>query len=298
MKARFGVVCTSTRDAQTGRVGRNADSYVIAADGRVAWLEGDAERSTPGAGRGALLAVADGEGTDRDAAQAASTAACRVLAKVWQEVAPRDRVDALGRFLAETHARLGSKLRERDGAAGASVAVAWLDGDELVWARIGSAQVLLYRDDVLRPLAQREGRPQRFLASGQLEVIEGREIGAVTLREGDQVVLATDGFLRSVDPPLAVQILMHVDDAQTAAVSLMERALARGAADNVTVLVADLRPGRTKWSTVRTKPDDGVGKLGAAITVVSDPLSPPPAVRTEPPPVRQAWRSTSGTDPS
>ncbi len=297
MKPRFGVVCTSMRDAQVGRPTRNADSYVIAADGRVAWLEGDAERSQAGSGRGALMAVADGEGADKETARSASTAVCRVLAKLWQEQAPDDRVDALGRFLADTHGRMGRKLREKDPSAAASLAVAWLDDEQLVWARVGSAQVLLYRDGELRPLAK-ESTQQRFLGPGQLEVVEGREVGRVTMREGDQVVLVTDGFLRSVDPPLAVQILMHVDDAQTAAVSLMERAIARGASDNITVLVADLRPGRTRWSTVRTLPGDGVDRHGPAITVISDPDDPPPVVRSEPPPVKKAgWRSMAGTEP-
>lgn len=290
MKPRFGVVCTSTRDAQEGRPTPNADSYLVAADGRVAWLEADGERTVTGEGRGALLAVADGEGADRETAQAASTAVCRVLAKLWQAAAPADRVDALGRFLIDAHGRMGARLREQDDSAGASAAVAWLDGDQLVWGRVGTAQVLLFREGALRPLSARPTPAQRFLGKGPLEIVEGRDVGLVTMHEGDQVVLATDGFLQAVDPPLAVQILLHVDDAQTAAVALMERAVARGAADNVTVLVADLRPGSTRWSSVRTLPDDTRDRSGPPITVLSDPLDPPPVVQTSAPPVRTGWR--------
>lgn len=301
MKPRFGVVCTSTRDAQVGRRTTNADSYLIAADSRVSWLDGASERFVPGSGRGSLLAVADGDGPDVESARAASTATCRVLAKLWQEAAPPDRVDALGRFLVEAHTRMSRKARERGPkSGGASVAVAWVDGERLVWARIGTAQILLFRDGELRPIPTRDAPEVRFLGPEMLELVEGRDVGVSTLRGGDQVVLVTDGFLRAVDPASATQILLHVDDPQTAAVALMERALARGAVDGVTVLIADLRVGAAEWKRLRTVPGPNASGLGLAPTAVSDPTEPPPAVRREVPPVRTSrvnWREVVSTDP-
>lgn len=280
---RLGVVCTTPRDASVGRRTSSADAYLLAAEGRVTWLDGAEERFAPGRGRGVVLAVADAEGPDLDAARAVSSAAVRVAGKLWQEAVPPDRVDALARFLVEAHARAGAKTRERAGDAGASLAVAWIDAGELVWARVGTAEVLLLRDGVLRPVARSANPSGRFFGTGPLELVEGRDLGRVALQVGDQLVLVTDGLLRVVDPLSALQVLVHVDDAQTAAVSLMERAIARGATDGVTVLVADLRdPARTR----------------AGVTMPDLRATPEPVRAGEPPVrVRPGWRTFTTSDP-
>jgi serine/threonine protein phosphatase PrpC len=287
---RLGVVCTTPRDAAAGRRTPSADSYLVAAEGRVTWLDGDAERHAAGRGRGVLLAVADVEGPDLDAARAVAAAAVRVAGRLWQDAVPQDRVDAMARFLVGAHARAGAKTRERAGDAGASLAVAWIDGDELAWARVGTAEVLLLRDGVLRPTARAANPSGRFLGVAPLELVEGRDLGRLKLRAGDEVLVVTDGLLRAVDPVSAREVLVHVNDAQTAAVALMERALARGAADVVTVLVADLRPeGRAAPGTAvpepRVPPAGSAGPLGS--------------VRTGEPPVRRSggWRALATSDP-
>lgn len=287
---RLGVVCTTPRDAAVGRRTPSADAYLVAAEGRVSWLDGAAERHAMASGRGVLLAVADAEGPDLGAARAVASAAVRVAGKLWQDAVPPDRVDAMARFLVGAHARAGAKTRERAGDAGASLALAWIDGDELAWVRVGTAEVLLLRDGVLRPTARSASPGGRFLGPAPLELIEGRDLGRVRLRPRDEVLVVTDGLLRALDPVSAREVLVHVDDAQTAAVALMERALARGATDVVTVLVADFRPG--------VRPATG----GA----VPDPRRLPPAsgapvgpVRSGEPPIRSggAWRALATSDP-
>ena len=277
MKVRVGVVCTSQRDALVGRRTSNADGYLVCGDGQTAWLDGNTERTEAGSGAGALLAVADGEGDDAEAAQTASTSLCRVLAKLWQGEPPRDPTAALGRFLLDAHTRLYWKVAERDTKMGASCAVGWLLGDRLHWAEVGHSRWLLWRKGALTRVgsAWPEADSQRFIAGSTdlgddttLHLRPNVNLGVLRLREGDQLLAVTDGYWRTVDDLSTSMLMQHVDDAQTQAVALMERAISRGATDNVTVVVVDLR------ATVRD--------VAGATPVV---------VRHDAPPVRGRWRN-------
>lgn len=253
MKPTLGVVCTAGRDAAVGRARRNADNYMLCAQGRASWLVDGEEKSHRSAGQGVLLAVADGEADTVDEARTASTSFVRVLEKLWQQH-PAEPADALAEFLASAHTRMYWKTREREIQLGASGAVAWLLGDGLHWAEVGSTRVYLWRDGALRRL----GRPwaaaasQRFIAGSEglgddtaLHLKRGTNYGTLAAASGDVVLLCSDGLWDAVDDASMEQILQHVGDAQTAAVTLMERAVARGSRDHVTVAVADLRGARS-----------------------------------------------------
>lgn len=267
---RVGVVCRG----EARRAGAFfAESYLVAKDGRATWLDGDHEHREALVGRGVLAVVADGDGDDLDAARVAATSAVRALAKIWPAGVTEDPA-RLAEFLASAHTRMYWHARERQPRMGASLAVAWVDGARLAWAEVGTARVWLWRGGRLTRLGHDRDKlaDQRFLGGSRglgddsaIHMHPGVNVGVTQLLEGDQVLVATDGLWRTVDEPSAAQVLTHTDDPQAAAVTCMERAVARGGTDHVTVAVLDLRP-----------------PPAARVTPMAAPV-----LRTDPPPVRK-----------
>jgi serine/threonine protein phosphatase PrpC len=170
------------------------------------------------------------------------------MAKLWRsEVADPER--ALVEFVARAHTRMYWKARERGTSLGASCAVAWIVGDRLHFVELGTARVGLFRDGRLHRVGRSwpGGDRQRLLAGSvglgddsAVHLEPGRNAGTLALAPGDEVVVATDGLGRALDEASAALVLQHVDDPQVAAVTLLDRALARGATGGITVAIADL----------------------------------------------------------
>lgn len=248
---RVGVVCTSNRDAFSGRHTDSVDAYVVASNGRATWFEDGAEKVIKGEGRGMLVAIADGMGDAPGASAASSGSVVHALARFWTEAGfPAAPTGALMDFLLSAHTSMYWKSRDRGVRMEASVGVVWVLGDRLHWVEVGSSRVYLYRDGELRRVGQdwEAGTKQRFLRGSRgmgddtaIHFEVGRNAGTEKLRAGDEVLVVTDGFWRAVDEASAAQLLGHVSDPQTVAVTLMERAIARGAKDAITCAVVDLR---------------------------------------------------------
>lgn len=246
LKPRPGVVCTRGR-----RLGSPAaaDSYLLAARRKATWFDGDEEHSTwTQGGAGTLFAAVAGEGQDVDAALTAATSVARVLVKRWNSAPPDDPEQALVAFLGRAHERMYWKTREREDELAASVAVGWWIDKTLYWAEVGDTRVYLWRDGNLHRLSRpwRGGSRQRMLGGSaglgddtHIHFKPGVNHGTVTLRAGDRVMLATAGLWEGVEEASLLQLLSHVDDPQTAAVSAMERAVARGGVSPVTTIVVD-----------------------------------------------------------
>lgn len=271
---RVGVVCRG--DQRRGPASPSAESYLVAKDGRATWLEGDTEQREVLEGRGVLAVVADGEGEDQAIARMAATSSVRALLKIWP-AGVSEEPGRLAEFLSSAHTRMYWHARDRQARMGASLAVAWVDGTRLGWAEVGSARVWLWRDGRLTRLGHDRDKlaDQRFVGGSQglgddsaIHMRPGVNVGVTQLREGDQVLAATDGLWRFVDEPSAAQVLTHTDDPQASAVTCMERAVARGATDHVTVAVLDLRPPKVVRRDVGSVPE-------------------PRLLRKDPPPVRK-----------
>lgn len=248
MEPNVGVVCTRGK-----RLGRPAafDAYLLAQGRKAAWFDGeDEDISFHDKARGTLCAVVGGEGDDLEHATIAATSVARVLVKLWTAPATRDPQTALVAFLKKAHERMYWKAREREGELAASVAVAWwLDDGGLAWAEIGAARLYVQRNGALHRLgkAWSEGSSQRMIAGSvglgddaAIHLSAGVNHGTVKLHPGDRILAATAGLWEGVDEPSLKQLLTHVDDPQTAAVSAMERAVARGSVSPVTAIVVDL----------------------------------------------------------
>jgi len=140
---------------------------------------------------------------------------------------------------------------------GATILVAWLDGQRLSLAHVGDSRAYLLRGGALEQLTSdhslvaeqvRRGllTPQQADASEMQSVLiralgtqEEVEVDADEhlLLEGDVLLLCSDGLTRMVtDPEVASTLLTH-PDAQAAAERLVALSNEYGGEDNVTVVV-------------------------------------------------------------
>jgi serine/threonine protein phosphatase PrpC len=249
-RVRVGVVRTVSRRQARGGFVSQQDNYLVCDAGRIAWCEGDEERIQRVPGNGTLLAVVDGESDAEGGGGAVANAVARVLSKLYGETVPDDPLGALSRFLVEAHTRMYWRARQGGaGRVGASVAMCWLHQEELSWVCIGSARVYLCRGGVIQRLGRTwsAGCEQRIVRGSRglgddtsVHLRDGANRGRLRMEAGDRLVLLTDGLWERIDDASLGQVFRHVADAQAAAVAVVERALARGAEDHLTVVVADV----------------------------------------------------------
>ena len=263
MAVSLGIVCSIGIGAERGGRARNEDNYLVCQNGRAAWRAGDAEQERLGQGPGVLLAVCDGMG-GHESGELASATAVRVLSRLYRPGAPADPARAMLRFLRQSHERLHFKAREHGPVKmGTTVTLAWILGNQLAFAHVGDSRLYLFRDGRLKQLtsdhtrsefARRDGLPdppegehlaQCFIYGSRglgddarLRIELGFDAASVELQRGDQLLLCSDGLCGVVDDASIADVLAHTTSPQSAAVSCMERAIARGSTDNITVMVA------------------------------------------------------------
>lgn len=207
-----------------------------------------------------LVAVADGVG-GAVAGEVASSTVILALALLDKSrlqaplrAALADAIDwanATLRFVAECRS-------EWAGLATTLTAVALNDDGRYLIANVGDSRTYLYRDGELAQLTRDDSLIQALLDRGAitaeqavrhpqrsvvLEALDGRPRPGVTIRElaaraGDRLLLCSDGLSDTLAPErLAAGLASR--DARAAANVLVDEALAAGARDNVSVIVAD-----------------------------------------------------------
>ena len=266
MAYRVGVVCSPGVGPERGGREQNEDNYLVCQAGRAAWRVGDREQFEAAHGSGVLLAVADGMG-GMEGGEMASTVAVRVMAKLYASGRPKDAETAMRHHVIDAHGKLHAQLSANGKRVrmGTTLTLAWLLGGHLSWVQVGDSRLYLYRDVELRRLtvdhtsrefARRDGRradaypedlAQNFIfgsrgigKDAELRIDTGKDSGREVLLRGDRVVLCTDGLWGPVDDASIADVLSHIADPQAAAVACMERAIARGGRDNITVLVVQV----------------------------------------------------------
>jgi len=259
----IGLVCSVGVGPERGGRSDNEDNYLICQDGRVSYRVGDGERVERAEGVGRLLVVCDGMGGHENGALA-STVAVRVMAKLYASGRPRDPDRALHKYVLDAHRRLHERASTAGNVAmGTTLTACWVLGGHASWVQVGDSRLYLYRDGQLRcvtpdhtrrEFARRDGvtegeeaenLAQNFIFGSRglgddagLRLEPGRDSGRVALQRGDRILLCTDGLWGSVDDVSIAHVLKHTPDPQAAAVACMERAIARGSTDNITVIVA------------------------------------------------------------
>jgi PPM family protein phosphatase len=210
---------------------------------------------------GFLGVVADGMGGLSHGSEASHTAV-RSFLQTYESKTPNESIpDALARSLSAANqavVALADRLGSADGT-GTTLAAAALHGDSLYWISAGDSRIYLCHGNSLirvtsdhiyaRKLneevakgtisrAEAQGNSERAALTsflGDLEEVD-RSLRPFVLREGDRVLLCSDGFYRALTEAEITEAFRG--DPQTACDTLVERAVAkqRKQQDNLTII--------------------------------------------------------------
>ncbi|PSL05168.1 protein phosphatase [Haloactinopolyspora alba] len=208
-----------------------------------------------------LLAVADGMG-GHAAGEVASQAAIDELVLAERDPGGDDPLAALTGAIDAANARIRQLIVDdssREGMGTTVTALLWT-GDSLGLGHIGDSRAYLIRDDEISQLTHDhtfvqslvdEGRitleeagvhPARSLIlkalQGQAEVDPDLEL--LDVRPGDRLLVCSDGLTGVVSDQTLRETLTGNPQLDTAADELIRLALAGGAPDNVTLVLADI----------------------------------------------------------
>ena len=257
-----GVVCTRGVGPERGGRAQNEDNYLVCRNGQARWRQGDREEITAIPGEGVMVAVADGMGGHAHG-DLASSAAVQAISRLYRRGVPPDPEAALHSFVHQTHQRLRRRLEEHGPVnTGTTLTIAWLVGARAWWVHVGDSRLYHYRagslrrltrDQTRREFAERDGRELRidqdFLVQNfvfgsrgmghdeELRIDPGTDTGSLDLQPGDRLILCSDGLTGVVPDHRIRDAVMEAPEPSACASWLVERAMAAGTDDNITVLV-------------------------------------------------------------
>lgn len=240
------------------------DSCAITDKGRVrkgnqdaCFIHRDDERET------ALLLVCDGMG-GHNAGNVASSLAATVFAGEVRDGLANARVTGAVRELLDGALRTAnsavyelSRADESCRGMGTTMVAAVVTGRDATFMNVGDSRGYLLTDGALRQVTRDHSVVQDMVERGEITREQSRthprknlitravgtsydieaDFFTVTLKEGDRILLCSDGLSNVVTDPEISETLSFARDAATACGLLMEAALERGAPDNVTVAV-------------------------------------------------------------
>ena len=239
-----------------------------------------------------LFAVADGMGGHRGGNVASSLALDTVATTVPATGATaEDLVDAVR---SANGAVLERALADPElEGMGTTLTAMLMRGDEGLVAHVGDSRAYLFRDGELRQVTEDHTLVRRMVVEGRLtpeeaEVHPARSIltralgvepevdvdrEAVSLRDGDRLLLCTDGLTGMVPEEGIRETLRREPDPQAAADALVAAAVAAGGEDNVTVLVLDALPDG----------DENENEAGLPVAAAAEVAEGPRAAAPSPP---------------
>lgn len=237
----------------------------------------------------AVYAVADGMG-GHQAGEIASDAALEPLRAL--DLAAVDRPQQVGEALAAAVRGANTIVVERaatdphlEGMGTTLTAIA-IRQDQLYVAHVGDSRAYLLRDQeemsqlttdhtLVERLVQ-EGRlsrdevsthPQRNVitrAIGHESTVDAELLPPITLRDGDQILLCSDGLSGPVDDELIASILAGTPDGESAVARLLAQANAAGGPDNITAVLVRIGD---QWD------DDGDGAAARRTMATTAPVA-------------------------
>jgi protein phosphatase len=221
-----------------------------------------------------LLIVADGMG-GHPRGEVASLLAVRVLVKEllrWPVDAgePLRRLRLAVRLCDESLHRAGARRADLS-SMGTTLTAAWWIPPMLYLAHVGDSRLYLSREGRLSRLTKDQTVAANLVASG-LEPEKTRgfehvltqavgggekgvdpETGCRRLQPDDALLLCTNGLVRGVTDEEIARALRLADCARTAAVALLEGALATDDGDNITAVAARVRPASRRGGPVAAR---------------------------------------------
>jgi protein phosphatase len=218
-----------------------------------------------------LAAVADGVG-GAAAGEVASRAAIDALVALDKRRLEGPLPVALRSAIADGNERIGfiAACRPRTAGMSTTLTAVALGDDGYAVANVGDSRAYLLRDGALRRLTRDDSLVQRMLDAGAITPEEARRhpqrsfvvetldgdpqrtpppVATLHAQPGDRLLLCSDGLTDFVDePPIAAAL--RIADRGECAQRLVDLALAAGARDNVSVVVADVvaRGGPSAWA--------------------------------------------------
>ena len=221
---------------------------------------------------GSLLVVADGIG-----GKAGGAVASRLAVRSMTESLCANSAQTPEERLAEAAATANQSLRDYAAqnlsvtGMGTTVTAALVKGDTAYIAQVGDSRAYLVRGDSIRQLTKDQTLAQYLSEltpdkpiSAKLNNVLMQAVGLephltatvsqIKLRQGDCLLLCSDGLTNKLDEMEIVQVLQEVHNVQVAARWLVAQANQRGGEDNITVVLArfegnGLTPQSQSWST-------------------------------------------------
>jgi serine/threonine protein phosphatase PrpC len=220
---------------------------------------------------GRLLLLADGMG-GYNAGEVAAGIAVDTLSSAldgWQPTGasahPAAREQVLRKAIGAANAAILAAAARRPECLGmgTTLVCVWLDEHSATIAHVGDSRVYLWRDGRLTRLTRDHSVSQAMVDAGLLDEYDDRpgrrpvlrgvltralgveplvepDLSHIDWRDGDRLILCSDGLTDLVDDGFIRECLGRGDDAVVCARTLLAAALAAGGHDNVTVLTAFL----------------------------------------------------------
>src|SRR4051794_1269235 len=204
-----------------------------------------------------VFAVADGMGGHKGG-DVASALAIKVLGG---DSLPADGAELVERVRAANHAVYERSSSDADvEGMGTTMTATIAGGGSIRLAHVGDSRAYLLREETLRRLTEDHTLVQRMVSEGQLTEeeasvhpqrsvitrslgVEDRvqvDEGAVEVRDGDRILLCTDGLTGMVSEEEIETTLKRAPDPQAAADQLVAAANKAGGLDNITAVVLDV----------------------------------------------------------
>jgi protein phosphatase len=234
-----------------------------------------------------LYAVADGMGGHRGGAVASSLAV---------DVLSHDDSAPLSERVREANRAVFDRQAGDRAVAGMGTTVTAIEAEEasVRVAHVGDSRAYLLRDGRLRMLTQDHTLVQQMVHEGKITEEEAhdhpqrniltRVVGvdrdvdvdeeSLEVREGDRLLLCTDGLTSMMRDESVQEILEGHADPKEAADSLVDAANRAGGLDNITVVVIDVEPGDGVEIL-----GEGVGPALEGVAGTTDDAQPSTAIR-------------------
>lgn len=205
-----------------------------------------------------LFVVADGMG-----GHAAGEVASEITVNVLAETAPvhADANELANAVMTANHAvlRAAEEGRGRHGM-GTTCTAALLEGERLVVAQVGDSRAYLLHQGELQQITRDHSLMADMIEAGQLTPEEARvhpqrsvitralgsdplmqpDLYEINVESGDRLLLCSDGLSGMVCNEEIERTMLRIRDPQQCASALVDKALANGGHDNVTVIIADV----------------------------------------------------------
>ena len=210
-----------------------------------------------------LLVVADGMGGAAGGDIASSIAVGRLAALDGESHGPDEALDELKSAIADAHSEIVARAQNDPELSGLGTTVTALlrAGSSLSMAHIGDSRAYLLRDGTFDQVTTDHSFVQHLVDTGRLSAADAEhhpkrsmllrvlgdvdadvpvDISVRETRPGDRWMLCSDGLSGVVSRDTLHQTLKEIEDPGDCADALVSLALAAGAPDNVTCIVADV----------------------------------------------------------